>query len=167
MAFREVRTRKDSVLLKKALPVKRFGAWLIRLLDDMEETMSLADGVGLAAPQVGISKRVIVIMEEERNLRLINPEIISLEGESVDIEGCLSVPEFLGKVKRAEKVVVKALNEYGKEITIEAEGRLARALQHEIDHLDGVLFIDKAIEIYSNNPLPNIEAVELIEGNLE
>ena len=113
----------------------------------MIETMYDANGVGLAAPQVGVLKRVIVIDIGDGPFALINPTIIDSWGEETDIEGCLSCPGFLGEVTRYAGVIVKGLDQQGQEITIEGEGLLARALQHEIDHLDGILFIDKAQNI--------------------
>jgi peptide deformylase len=153
MAYREVRKDGDPVLRKKAIKVKRFGNWLTRLLNDMEETMELAKGIGLAAPQIGVSKRIIVINFEEKLYKLINPEIIKEEGQTTEIEGCLSVPGMLGTVKRAKSVVVKALNENQEEIEINAEGMLAVVLQHEIDHLDGVLYTDIAIDVFNEDEL--------------
>ncbi|QOR36192.1 peptide deformylase [Clostridium sp. 'deep sea'] len=163
MAYREIRTRKDPILRQIAKPVTNYGKWLKKLLDDMEETMLLSDGAGLAAPQVGISKRIITVLAEEGVLRLVNPVIVEAEGEKYDLEGCLSVPEFIGKVKRAERVVVKANDENGNEITVKGDGLIAVALQHETDHLDGILFIDKAKEIYNNDPVPSVEPMEFEE----
>ena len=108
---------------------------------DMLETMYAASGVGLAAPQVGVQQRVIVVDVGENPITLVNPEITTAEGEQVGLEGCLSLPDLVGEVRRAEWVVAKGLNRHGKPITVEGEGLLARALQHEIDHLDGILFI--------------------------
>lgn len=112
----------------------------------MIETMYAADGVGLAAPQVGILKRLVVIDIGEGPVVLINPEILSMEGRYVDVEGCLSVPGEQGEVERPEKLTVRALNENGEEVTYEAEDLFARAVCHELDHLDGVLFVDKIIK---------------------
>jgi peptide deformylase len=112
-----------------------------RLARDMLETMYAAPGVGLAAPQVGVQKRVIVVDVGENPITLVNPEITAAEGEQVGLEGCLSLPDLVGEVPRAEWVVVKGLNRRGKPVTVEGEGLLARALQHEVDHLDGILFI--------------------------
>ncbi|ADD66835.1 peptide deformylase [Denitrovibrio acetiphilus DSM 12809] len=144
----EVKTFPDKVLRIKAEPVDSIDESITELLDNMVETMHARSGVGLAAPQVGISKRLIVIdtsagENEGMLLRVINPEIISAEGEQVGEEGCLSIPGEYEPVRRAEKVTVKAMDENGKPYTMEAEGFLARAFQHEIDHLDGVLFIDR------------------------
>ncbi|KZL94428.1 peptide deformylase [Clostridium magnum] len=146
MALRTIRKHEDELLRKKSKKVDVINERIITLLNDMEETMYDADGVGLAAPQVGILKRVVVIDIGEGILRLINPEIISTEGSYVDVEGCLSIPGEQGQVERPYKVKVKALNEKGEEIIVEGEELLARALCHEIDHLEGVLFVDKVID---------------------
>lgn len=146
MALRNIRTYGDEVLRKKSRKVETINSRIITLLKDMLETMYEAEGVGLAAPQVGILKRLVVIDVGEGPLFLINPEVLEAEGKVVDTEGCLSIPGKQYEVERPEKVVVKALNEKGEEVTIHGDGLLARALCHEIDHLDGVLFIDKAIE---------------------
>lgn len=146
MALRTIRKYGDELLRKKSRKVDVIDERILTLLKDMEETMYAADGVGLAAPQVGILKRVVVIDVGEGILKLINPEIIETEGIEIDTEGCLSVPGEQGEVERPYKVKVKALDEKGEEIIIEGEGLLARAFCHEIDHLDGVLFVDKAID---------------------
>ena len=133
----------DSVLREKAKPVLRINSNIYRLLDNMKDTMYEADGVGLAAPQIGISKRVVVIDVGEGPLELINPEIISTSGEAVDTEGCLSIPGIQEEVVRAAEAKVKALDRHGNEIVINGTELLARALQHEIDHLEGILFVDR------------------------
>lgn len=144
MALREIRHyERDEVLRKKARPVERIDDRILTLLDDMAETMYNAEGVGLAAPQVGILRRVVVIDVGEGIIELINPEIIEQEGEQVAIEGCLSIPGLSGMVKRPARVVVSALNRHGERIEIEGTDLLARALCHEIDHLDGILYVDK------------------------
>ncbi|NEZ46008.1 peptide deformylase [Clostridium niameyense] len=145
MALRNIRENGDGLLRKKSRKVEKIDERILTLIDDMVETMYEADGVGLAAPQVGILKRVVVIDVGEGILKLINPEIIEKEGAYTDVEGCLSVPGIQKKVERPYKVKVKALNEKGEEIVVEGEELLARALCHEIDHLEGILFIDKAI----------------------
>lgn len=137
----------DPVLKKPASPVARVDDEIRKLIDDMAETMYAADGVGLAAPQVGVSKRIVVIdtsprQEGQRLLHLVNPVIVKAEGETTYTEGCLSVPGEAEEVERAAKVWVKALDRDGKPIEIEGEGLLGIALQHELDHLDGVLFVD-------------------------
>ncbi|NLZ93782.1 MAG: peptide deformylase, partial [Firmicutes bacterium] len=118
---------------------------IIKLLNDMAETMYDANGVGLAAPQIGIAKRLVVIdvADENNLLKLINPEIIARSGRETAIEGCLSFPGVAGEVERAGSVTVKALVPTGETIELQATGLLARALQHEIDHLDGILFVDR------------------------
>lgn len=144
MALREIRHyERDEVLRKKARPVERIDDRILTLLDDMAETMYNAEGVGLAAPQVGILRRVVVIDVGEGVIELINPEIIEQEGEQVGPEGCLSIPGLSGMVKRPARVVVSALNRHGERIEIEGTDLLARALCHEIDHLDGILYVDK------------------------
>ncbi|WP_069650209.1 peptide deformylase [Caloranaerobacter ferrireducens] len=146
MAIRQLRYIGDPILRKKSREVAKIDERIKVLLDDMLETMYKNEGVGLAAPQVGILKRVVVIDIGEGPIKLINPEIISMEGEVIDVEGCLSVPGESGEVKRPNKVKVKYLDENGKELMIEGTGLLARALCHEIDHLNGVLFVDKVIQ---------------------
>lgn len=148
MAILEIRRYPDKILREKTAPVTEFNAELQRLIDDMIETMYAASGVGLAANQVGVPKRVMVIdvsSREEKHplIVLINPEIIHSEGEVAFEEGCLSIPGYTTIVKRAEKVKVKGLDREGREIEIEGDGLLSRALQHEIDHLNGVLLIDR------------------------
>lgn len=146
MGLRSIRKYGDEILRKKSREVDVINDRILTLIKDMEETMYEAQGVGLAAPQVGILKRVVVIDVGEGIIRLINPEIISKEGSQLDVEGCLSVPGEQGEVERPNRVTVKALNEKGQEVTVEGEGLLARALCHEIDHLDGILFVDKTID---------------------
>lgn len=146
MALREIRKYGDEVLRKKSRKVEKIDDRLQVLLDDMLDTMYDSDGVGLAAPQVGILKRVIVIDIGEGPVFLINPEIIEEEGFYVDEEGCLSLPGEAGSVQRPYRVKVKALDREGNEVVIEGEELMARALCHEIDHLNGVLFVDKIIE---------------------
>lgn len=137
----------SDVLRKVAQPVEEITDEIRQIAKDMLKVMYASDGVGLAAPQVGISKRIIVVDVDPYDpscepMTLINPEIVEQEGQAESEEGCLSAPEIRGPVKRAEKVTVEALNLDGKKVRIEATDLLARALQHEIDHLNGVLFID-------------------------
>jgi len=144
MAILEIKEYGEPVLREKALPVEEVTSEILNLIKDMIETMYTASGVGLAASQVGVPKRIILVDGEEDGLMvLINPMIIKSEGEVVAEEGCLSVPDIYSQVKRSSKVTVKALNEKGDPIEITNEGLIARALQHEIDHLDGILFIDR------------------------
>ncbi len=142
MATRKIVTIGDEKLRKTSKPVDKFNLRLKILLKDMAETMYQNDGAGLAAPQVGILKRVIVVDVGEKLYELINPEIVNMDGEQVGPEGCLSVPGRAGAVKRPMKVLVKAQNAKGEPVQVEAEGFLARALCHEIDHLNGVLYVD-------------------------
>ncbi len=147
MARYKVVLAGDPVLRRIAHPVKEVNENIKKLLDNMAETLYHAKGVGLAAPQVGISKRVIVVDIGEGLFKLVNPEIVASSGIQDGAEGCLSVPDVVGNVKRSERVTVKALDENGDEVTIEATGYLARAFQHEIDHLNGIIFTDKATAI--------------------
>ena len=146
MAIRQIRYSEDPILRKKSREITHINDRIKTLLDDMAETMYVSEGVGLAAPQVGVLRRVVVIDIGEGLLKLINPEIIEVEGESIDYEGCLSVPGASGKVKRPEKVKIKYLDIDGNEKEMEGTGLLARAMCHEIDHLNGTLFIDKVID---------------------
>jgi peptide deformylase len=133
----------NPVLRRRAPKVGHVDDSVRRLMDDMMETMIAAPGVGLAAPQVDVSLRVITLRVENQLFHLANPEIIKHEGEQTGYEGCLSVPGMVGEVTRFEKVVCRALNRHGKQVRIKGSGLLARAIQHEIDHLDGVLFTDR------------------------
>lgn len=154
MALRRILNDNDPLLRKPAQEVKNINSGVIRLLDDMIETMSEAEGVGLAANQVGVSKRILLAADgDEIILELINPCCEKYEGEALGIEGCLSVPGCYGEVPRAERILVKGLNRLGHEVRIEAEGLLARILQHEMDHLDGILFTDKALRLLDPDEL--------------
>jgi len=137
----------DEILKEKAKVVPKITPNIIKLLDNMAQTMYRAKGVGLAAPQVGVSKRVIVVDAGEGLLELINPEILSSAGKETDTEACLSIPGIVGDVTRAASVKVKALDRDGREQVLKAKGFLARVLQHEIDHLEGILFIDRAVNV--------------------
>ncbi len=151
MALRDIRKFPDPVLRRKTDRVTSINGTIERLIDDMVETMHAAPGVGLAANQVGVSLQVAVIdlsTREEKEKRhpllvMINPEILSRQGSVVEEEGCLSIPEYAEKVKRAARVKVRAQDRTGSVFELEAEGLLAKALQHEIDHLNGLLFIDR------------------------
>lgn len=146
MALRNIRLDKDEILRKKSKKIDNITDNIQQLIDDMIETMYEADGVGLAAPQVGILKRVVVIDVGDGPIVLINPEIINSSGEQIDSEGCLSVPNVTGEVKRPNKVTVRAMDREGQTIELTGKGLLARAFCHEIDHLNGILFIDKIIK---------------------
>lgn len=147
MAIRNIRKYDDELLRKTSKKVDKISERILTLLEDMSETMHNADGIGLAAPQVGVLKRVIVVDVGEGVVKLINPEIIESQGSAIDTEGCLSIPGEQGSVERPVKVKVKGINENGEAVSIEAEDLFARALCHEIDHLDGILFTDKVIEM--------------------
>jgi len=151
MAIREIRKKGDEVLRKECKPVEAVNKKIHQLLDDMLETMYDANGVGLAAPQVGVLKRICVIDAGEGPIELINPEKLEECGESIQAEGCLSIPGIYGEVKRPERVVVKALNRKGEPFTVEGTGLLAVALCHEMDHLDGILFEDRVIRYVEPN----------------
>ena len=143
MALRKIRLSTDEVLRKKSKEVVEINQKIIELLDDMADTMYEANGVGLAAPQVGVLRRVVVIDIGEGLVELINPVIIETAGEQLGEEGCLSVPGKVGEVRRPNYCKVGALNRDGEKIVVEGEEFMARALCHEIDHLDGALYIDK------------------------
>lgn len=146
MALRQIMNFKtDDILRKKSRPVEIIDSKVRTLIKDMAETMYHAEGAGLAAPQVGILKRIIVIDVGEGLTALINPVITEISGEQQAKEGCLSIPGLYGVVKRPERVTLEALNEKGETIELEGTGLLARAFCHEIDHLDGILYIDKVI----------------------
>ena len=144
MAILNIVTSEDEVLRKKCRPVDKITPRTLTLLDDMLDTMRAANGVGLAAPQVGILRRIVIVDIGEGLIEMINPEIVATEGEQEGEEGCLSVPDEVGIVKRPNIVTVKATDRNGEPFTIRGEGLLARAFCHEIDHLDGILYIDKA-----------------------
>lgn len=145
MATRQIRLSTDEVLRKKCKPVKEINQNTLTLLDDMAETMYEANGVGLAAPQVGILKRIVTIDIGDGLVELINPVILEAKGSQIDYEGCLSIPGASARVDRPAYVKVEALNRNGEKIIIEGEELMAVALCHELDHLDGVLYIDKAL----------------------
>lgn len=149
--FDAVRQYGDPVLRSKARPIRKINAGVRGLADRMARTMYATKGVGLAAPQVGVARRLVVIDAGDGLMTLVNPRLIWSEGTVEDVEGCLSVGGLVGEVQRAERVRVRALDLDGKEVTVEGEGLLARALQHELDHLDGVLFVDRATGIRSTS----------------
>ncbi|MBX6395908.1 MAG: peptide deformylase [Alicyclobacillaceae bacterium] len=146
MAIRMIRVLGDPVLREKAKEVPQVTPNIQKLIDDMADTMYDADGIGLAAPQVGILKRVIVVDVGEGLLGLVNPEVVLAEGEQTGPEGCLSIPGVQATVTRANHVIVKGLNRDGEPVVVDAEGLLARCLLHEIDHLDGILFLDRVTD---------------------
>lgn len=164
MAFRTILTEEDPQLRKNSRPVTKFDARLHQLLDDMRETLASANGVGLAAPQVGVLRQAVIVLEtnvpegeEEYAIELINPEILYEEGEQKGAEGCLSVPEEFGIVTRPAKVRVRAQDRNGKVFEVEGEGLTARCFCHEIDHLSGVLFTDLAERMLTEEELSSGE----------
>ncbi|HEV3125261.1 MAG TPA: peptide deformylase [Candidatus Dormibacteraeota bacterium] len=169
MAILEILTKENPRLRIRAKRVARVDDPVRRLMDDMVETMLDAPGVGLAATQVGVPLRVIVMKVDNQLYTLANPEVVRSSGEQIGYEGCLSVPGYIGEVARAEKVVARGLNRNGKQVRIKGEGLLARAIQHEIDHLDGILFIDKLtsldtlkeVEVGSEEDVASGESVAL------
>ncbi len=156
LAVLEIVKVGSELLRQQTETVPKVTKKIVGLIADMIETMYAADGVGLAAPQVGILLKIIVVDVGEGPFALINPRIIKAEGEEIDVEGCLSVPGKQGYVRRAAKVWVDALDEKGKNVRIEAQELLARALQHEIDHLNGVLYIDLLEEEIPDNGVKGV-----------
>ncbi|MGE5677305.1 MAG: peptide deformylase [Pseudomonadota bacterium] len=147
MALRTIRALGDDILRKKCRPVDKIDERILVLLKDMADTLhNTENGAAIAAPQVGVLRRVVVIDMGEGTIYLVNPEVVEAEGSQEVVEGCLSIPKKVGKLIRPAKVTVKALNEKGEEIVITGEGDMAKCLCHEIDHLDGILFIDKVTE---------------------
>jgi peptide deformylase len=158
---------EDPVLVSRATRVPRVDDAVRRLMDDMVETMVDAHGAGLAAPQVGLPLRVIVLKVDNQVYQLANPEMVRCEGEQTGFEGCLSVPGLIGEVTRCQRVVARGQNRHGKEIRVKGDGLLARAIQHEIDHLDGILFTTKVIEGTLRRWDPAAEGeTEALEGEL-
>ena len=151
MAIRKIVKVGDDILTKKAKTVDKFDKKISVLIDDMFSTMYEAEGVGLAAPQVGMLKRIVVIDVGEGPAEMVNPVIVEQSGEQTCKEGCLSVPGLTGEVTRPEKVKVKAVNRKGQEVEYEAEGLFAVCICHELDHLDGILFKDKANKLYDED----------------
>ena len=143
-----IRKAGDKVLKEPAAPVEKIDRRVKKLLDDMAQTMYAAEGAGLAAPQVGVSLRVIVVDAGEGLIELVNPRIVAGEGRESATEGCLSVPGIFGEVERFARVTAEGVDRDGRKVFVSGTGLLARALQHEIDHLDGVLFIEKAATVY-------------------
>lgn len=172
MAVLKIRFEGDPVLRQKATKVPKIDGSVKALADDMWETMLAADGVGLAAPQVGLARRLIVVHvppaydgddDPEYAFRLANPEVVKAYGERIGIEGCLSIPGWIGEVPRAESVTVKALDMEGRQIRIKASGRLAVVLQHEIDHLDGILYTDRMTDLSTLRKVSEEEFDEVAE----
>ena len=146
MALREIVKVGEGFLRKKSKLVKDFDEDLWQLLDDMKQTMYQNDGMGLAAPQVGVLRRAVIVDVNNAFIELINPVILSSKGEDIEEEGCLSVGNFRGRVKRPYTITVKAYDRFGYPFTLQCEKWLARCICHEVDHLDGVLFVDKTLD---------------------
>ena len=163
MSLLPIKLVGEEVLRTKAREVELFDANLSKLLDDMLETMYAAPGIGLAAPQVGISKRVIVLDVGDGPIRMVNPKIIEVEVEQLGLEGCLSIPGLFGDVQRHSRIVVKGQDESGRNFRVQAEGLLSRCFQHEIDHLDGKLFTDVALNLHEQKPTDDDEDDESAE----
>ena len=158
MALLNILKQNDPTLRKKSREVTEITPRIITLLDDMIETLHDANGAGLAAPQVGVLRRVCIVETEETGLvEFINPVIVATEGEQEELEGCLSIPGEWGYTRRPEKVTVRALSRDGKEFTVTGEGLAARAFCHEIDHLDGVLYTDKAVHMLTEEEKKELE----------
>lgn len=158
MALLNILKKNDPTLRKKSREVTEITPRIITLLDDMIETLHDANGAGLAAPQVGVLRRVCLVETEDTGLvELINPEIIEAQGEQEELEGCLSIPGEWGYTHRPEKVTVRALNRNGEQFTVTGEGLGARAFCHEIDHLDGILYIDKAVHMLTEEEIKELE----------
>jgi len=156
MAVRKMRQQPDAVLREKAKKVPVIDGSIQRLIDDMMETMQKEGGVGLAAPQIGVSLQIAVLqMPKEEAFAIINPKIVKSSGEREVMEGCLSVPGYQGEIRRSVSVTVKGIDRQGKAIRIKATGLMAQALEHEIDHLNGVLYID---HIESEDKLYRLES---------
>ena len=151
MAILNILKEGDEALRKISRPVDAITPRILTLLDDMHETLAVAQGIGLAAPQVGVLRRIVIVEIDDVRYEMINPEIIETSGVQEEIEGCLSVPDKCGVVKRPARVKIKALDRNGKEYTVEADGLMARCFCHETDHLNGVLYIDKAEEVFDSD----------------
>ncbi len=161
MAVRPILGFDHPVLREKSKKVSRVDPSIVRLLDDLAETMLAAPGAGLAANQVGVALRVCVVKGDENQIhQLVNPEVVKGDGVQVGYEGCLSYPGWVGEVARYDTVVVKALNRKGKEVRIKSSGFTARAFQHEIDHLDGILFTDRLTSLDTLRRVEELEAEE-------
>lgn len=159
MAYLTILTEGDETLRKKCRPIDEITPRILTLLDDMAETMHKANGVGLAGPQVGVLRRIVVVQTEPDGplYEMINPKIIEFSGSQLDYEGCLSIPGKVGVVDRPDKVTVEATDRNGVQYRVTAEGFLARAFCHELDHLDGILYSDKAKRMMTQDELEHEE----------
>ena len=157
MAILNILKEGDETLRKKCRRVDEITPRILTLLDDMHDTLEKAQGVGLAAPQVGILRRIVIVEIDDKKYEMINPEIIATKGKQEEIEACLSVPEKFGLVKRPAWVKVRATDRNGNLYEVEGEGLMARCFCHELDHLDGTLYIDRAIEMYDADDIEDEE----------
>ena len=165
MAVRPILGFDQPVLREKAKKVSRVDSSVVRLLDDLAETMYAAPGAGLAANQIGVALRAIVVKgDENQHYALVNPELVRGEGSQVGYEACLSFPGWVGEVERYETVVVRGVNRKGKEVRVKASGFTARAFQHEIDHLDGILFTDRLTSLDTLRKAEDLEAEDESEA---
>ena len=165
MAIYKVITAENPILRRKAKKIHRFDPSIQKLAQDMFETMHASRGVGLAAPQIARSIRIFVAEFEDHKVAMVNPEIVKMEGEVLGTEGCLSIPGYIGEnIRRAEKIVVKGQDVRGKPMKVNAEGWFARVLQHEIDHLDGILFLDRLDRPEDLREIPEEDEEELKES---
>ena len=165
MAVRPILTFDDPILREKTRRVTRIDASILRLLDDLAETMYAAPGAGLAANQIGVALRAIVVKgDENQHYALVNPELVRGEGSQVGYEACLSFPGWVGEVERYETVVVRGMNRRGKEVRVKASGFTARAFQHEIDHIDGILFTDRLTSLDTLRKAEELEAEDESEA---
>jgi peptide deformylase len=168
MAVRTIYGFDHPTLREKAKKVSKVDASVVKLIDDLAETMLAAPGAGLAAPQIGVPLRVIVVKGEENQvIGLVNPELVKGEGVQVGYEGCLSYPGWIGEVARYEDVVIKGRNRHGKEVRIKASGFTSRAYQHELDHLDGILFIDRLTSLDTLHKPEDLEDEEEVAAVVE
>lgn len=157
MAILNILKEGDEALRKKCRPVEEITPRILQLLDDMHETLEKAQGVGLAAPQVGVLRRIVIVEIGDKKYEMINPEIIATKGKREEIEACLSVPDKYGLVKRPAWVKVRATDRNGNVYEAEGDGLMARCFCHELDHLDGTLYIDRAIEMYDPDDIEDAE----------
>lgn len=157
----------EEILRQKAKPVKVVDASVRRLIDDLTETMHAADGLGLAAPQIGVGRRVFVARDGDRLYALVNPQIVARRGKEVGVEGCLSMPGLQGNVQRAKEVTIRGLDRAGREVQYEVSGLTARCFQHEFDHLNGVLYVDHTKDLWWLEEAEQGAKVELPEGDEE
>ena len=160
MALRQIRTIPDPILRKTCRLVDKITPKILELMDDMRETMTKADGVGIAAPQVGVLKRIIMVEVEGKFLELINPHVLEETGQVLSLEGCLSIPDVMAYVYRPQSIKIQGLNREGKLVAFNITGMLAVAISHEMDHINGILFTDKQVEPTEEEEKAYLKSVE-------